>query len=84
MKTALIVLAILVGVTILIVGMKGVMILNQIAPALAQPPVATQPTITTTSIEYLEITTPDDVKIVIRGLHSEIDSRVLLFWAEAQ
>ena len=84
MKTALIVLAVFVGFTILIVGMKGIMILEKVAPDLARPAVIAPPTITTTRIEYLEITTPDDVKIIIRGLQSEMDSRVLLLWAEAQ
>lgn len=83
MKTALIVLAFLVGITLLIVGMQGLIELRKITTTLSQPPILT-PTITTTTIEYLEITTPDDVKIVIRGLHSEMDSRVLLLWAESQ
>ena len=84
MKTALIVFAFFLGITLLVVGMKGVMILEKIAPDLARPAVTAPPTITTTHIEYLEINAPDDVKIVIRGLHSEMDSRVLLLWAEAQ
>ena len=72
MKTAGIVLAIFVGLTLFVMGIKGIMMLEAIATDLSQPVASV------TTIEYLKITNPEGVSIEIKGLHSEMDTRLLL------
>ena len=76
MKTALIVLAIFVGLTLFIVVIKGAVVLGDVIYNLSEPAVSV------TTIEYLKITHPETgLEIEIQGLQSEVDTRLLLLLA---
>jgi len=75
-KTALIVLAVFVGVILIIALMWAIGVVGDIAYNL------TEPAVSVTTIEYLKITHPEiGLEIEIRGLHSEVDTRLLLLFA---
>lgn len=76
MKTALIVVAIFVGVILFIALMWAIGVIGDIAYNL------TEPAVSVTTIEYLKFTCPEaGLEIEVRGLHSEMDTRLLLLLA---
>lgn len=72
MRTALIAVAIFTGVILFISIIWAIGVIGDIASTLAEPASSV------TTIEYLKITSPDGVVVEVRGLHSEVDTRLLL------